>query len=760
MNAFGRSSEDSDKRVLLRVPVSSCRLANRVLWRGLLLATLLCAVPSPTASAADFVFIGRGNGHGIGMSQYGARGMALVGRTYEQIVRHYYGSAGTDPKCVVSVPGSEPYRDINLDPRADYSSSGNAGYTRSRWSIRPGHKGSALAVYAGGTVYLTSAQWSYFSASGDKVVWKTSDGTINRTFSGTIAVWGASGSPRLTQVLEGTGVYSEGYIRYRGELRLSARNGLLKLVNRVSMRDYLYGVVPREMPSSWPMEALKSQAVAARSYAWTSTRSELYTDVRDQAYAGHSSGYDRDRPDMHEAESTNRAVDETAGRCVTYDGKIVRTYYMSTSGGHTENVENVWFAASPAPTLRGVPDEFEHLAGSPWHGWTRVTLSGDELRSRLIAAGEPASLVPTAVASVRVAGRGVSGRVTSVTIKCQDGTTVVLDTVTELGRFQRALGYRDKLIFINPRTTRIAGSDRFATSVAASQRVFGQVVSPTHVVLVNGRSLVDALPAAALAGATGGCPILLCEQDSVPDVVMSEIQRLKVRHVYVVGGTGVVSPNVEQSLKDAGFSVSRLGGVDRYATARLVAAEVKRLDPAADGVVVINGAAFADGVIAGPVSYVKRWPVIFVGRDVVPTETAEALRAVAPSRALIVGGSSVVGTAVAEALPSPQRVGGATRYETADAMRVYAVKELGFNVGSLYLASGESAADALALAPVAGYNKNPVLLSRLYDLTAPTAAALDSLVITLNRVHIAGGDGAISGWLEGQVLRKFESVGR
>ncbi|MCX8007499.1 MAG: SpoIID/LytB domain-containing protein [Coriobacteriia bacterium] len=758
---------ESSHRVWRGRVVARARWALHVLracgWQALAAAVILGTIVvaahcSPAFAAEQFVFIGRGNGHGLGMSQYGAKGFAERGYRYQSILRHYYGSGGTDERCTVGTSGPEPKRDINLDPSADYGS--NGGFTRTQWSIRPGHTGSSLAVYSQNVVYVTDAAWSYFTADGDRVVWATSDGKTRMSFPGTVAVWETTGTPKLTQVLEGTGIYGEGYIRYRGELRITARSGRLKLVNRVPMRDYLYGVVPREMPSTWHAEALRAQAIAARGYAWTSTRTELYTDTRDQAYAGHSSGFDRDNPDLHEAASTNDAVDSTTGLCVLYDGTRVRTYFMSTSGGHTENNENVWFPASGLPYLRGVPDPYEAGSGSPWHSWSRVTLDATTLRQRLVAQGIPEASVPATITQVRAQTRGVSGRLTALKLLGADGPSLLLDSTGEIAAFRRAVGFRDTLIFVNPRTSRIAGPDRYATSVSASQRVFGKFVTPAHVVLVNGDAPVDAMSASALAGACGGAPILFCTARSVPESVMQEIARLGVRNAYIVGGSGIVQDSVQEQLANAGVAVTRLWGPDRYATASAVAREVKRLAPATRAAVIVNGSAYADGLVASAVAYSQKWPVILVSPSAVPTVSADALRALGATSTLVVGGDKVIYDVVLKSLPAPRRVGGDDRYATADAIRQFAVDNLGFNLGSIYIASGEACIDALSLGPVAGYNRNPILLCRSYSLTSPTEATLSSLASTLNMVHIAGGDGSVSGWLEGCILRMFELAGR
>ncbi len=136
---------------------------------------------------------------------------------------------------------------------------------------------------------------------------------------------------------------------YRGslEIRVASASGL-NAINTLGIESYLAGVVPSESPPIWPPEALKAQAVAARTYASATGVGgkgfDQYPDTRSQMYRGFNA----------ETAATNNAVDSTAGEVVTYNGEPVVTYFFSTSGGHTENVENVFTNSDPKPWLKGV----------------------------------------------------------------------------------------------------------------------------------------------------------------------------------------------------------------------------------------------------------------------------------------------------------------------------------------------------------------------------------------------------------------------
>ena len=160
---------------------------------------------------------------------------------------------------------------------------------------------------------------------------------------------------------------------YRGNTQVVPTSKGLTAVNHVDLEQYLYSVLGSEMSASWPLEALKAQAVAARSYALykRQTSGNSVYDVGDtqtwQVYKGVET----------EAKSTQIAVSSTDGQVMTYKGKIILAVFHSSSGGHTENVEDVW--SEPLPYLRGVKDYDE---GTPEYRWQK-TFSPSELSQRL-----------------------------------------------------------------------------------------------------------------------------------------------------------------------------------------------------------------------------------------------------------------------------------------------------------------------------------------------------------------------------------------
>jgi stage II sporulation protein D len=326
---------------------------------------LLACLAMPVGASASTIFVvkGHGFGHGIGMSQYGAQGFAQHGWDYRRILAHYY--RGT-------TIGSAPTKTIRVLLR-----SGAGSLTVSHVS-RAGTRKLNPAV-----AYTVRARGSGVTISG---------GGKTRRFSGPVRLRG----PRGYTVLGGA---------YRGamEVRPSISSRGVTAIDVLSLDNYVRGVVPGEMPPIWLAEALKVQAVAARSYALATDAGgplfDQYADTRSQAYHGMSA----------EQPSTNAAVRGTAGQVVLSGGTIATTYYFSTSGGRTENVENVFYGAAPTPYLKSVKDPYD--GASPRHAW-QLRFTRSQIQARL------GSLCTGSFKGIKVVKRGVSPRVVSADVVC------------------------------------------------------------------------------------------------------------------------------------------------------------------------------------------------------------------------------------------------------------------------------------------------------------------------------------------------------
>jgi SpoIID/LytB domain protein len=346
--------------------------------RALLAALLLLAGSTAAAQAASTFYIrGGGDGHGIGMSQYGAYGYALHGADYKAILAHYYQGtalATTNPGQTVRV----------------LLGTGRASF-------------SGASSVSGSATRLTPDATYTVKAAGAKLTITTSAGKPVGTFAAPLTV--AAPGP-LT--VPGLG-------SYRGSLQFSPAAGGVQTVDAVGLDDYVRGVVAAEMPSSWATAALEAQAVAARTYAITTTVGgsgyDLYSDTRSQMYGGVKA----------ETPSTNAAVAATGGQIVTYGGKPAVTYFFASSGGYTESIQNVWTGATPEPWLRGVPDPYDNAGQNPYHSW------GSQM-SLAAAARKLGRLVKGSLVGIAVTRHGVSPRIVQAQVVGTRGTTTVSGT--------------------------------------------------------------------------------------------------------------------------------------------------------------------------------------------------------------------------------------------------------------------------------------------------------------------------------------------
>jgi stage II sporulation protein D len=337
---------------------------------------------APAGSGPLLVFSGHGWGHGVGMSQYGAFGYAQHGWTAQQILAHYY--PGT-------TPGKAPVSQVRVllaDKKKTLKISSTVPFT-----VRDG-LGKTHSLAAGDIV---------LGASLDLPV----DGQVTpQPLAAPLTFRAGPGGPLSMK------------LAYRGTITVDVVDGKLRAVNVVGLEQYLYGVVPSEMPSDWSSEALKAQAVAARSYAMATRQIgapyDVFDDTRSQMYLGL----------VHEDPATNAAVDATKGQVLYYAGKVATTFFSSTSGGQTESAAN--WTGTAVPYLVSVPDPYDSL--SPYHDWGPVPVTGKTVVKAL--------KLPGPLTDVRTT-RNASGRVATVDLFAQ-----TVDLTVAGAKLRGALGLR------------------------------------------------------------------------------------------------------------------------------------------------------------------------------------------------------------------------------------------------------------------------------------------------------------------------------
>lgn len=305
---------------------------------------------------------------------------------------------------------------------------------------------------------------------------------------------------------------------------------------------------------------------------------------------------------------------------------------------------------------------------------------------------------------------------------------------------------------------RLRGPDRVRTAVALSRNAFPEGADVA--VLAAAGSFPDALAAVPLAGAAAA-PVLLNPGDRLDADVARELARLGVDEVVIAGGVAAQSSAVADALRSRGYTVRRIAGRDRYATASALArAAVQRWRAQGDAgagrdVLVALGTDFADALAAGSLATAAHRPLLLVQPDAVPSATAEALDRLGAERVTIVGGERAIRPAVAAALGRGgrhvTRLAGASRYGTAAAVATAAV-EAGADPGTILVATGEGFADALAAAPAVAARGGVLLLTARTSLPPETAERLRAVRDRLRWLRVAGGPAAVTDTTVARVL--------
>lgn len=231
---------------------------------------------------------------------------------------------------------------------------------------------------------------------------------------------------------------------YRGRLQLiKTKQGLLSVINVLNIEDYIKGVLYHEISHRWPLEAIKAQAIASRTFAiyQAQQRSDkeyyLRADVSSQVYRGV----------FGEKFRTSKAVDETAGQILMYRGKVLPAFFHATCGGRTEKASRLWKISSRLKPLKGVNCPF--CENSPYFIWAK-TISLDEIEDKISRAKEPTGKIK----SIKILSRDRSGRVRSLRIKADKTIKMAAK------EFRNILG------------TRVLNSTNFSISIEDNQAHF------------------------------------------------------------------------------------------------------------------------------------------------------------------------------------------------------------------------------------------------------------------------------------------------
>ncbi|GGK28953.1 hypothetical protein GCM10010965_22240 [Caldalkalibacillus thermarum] len=636
--------------------------------------------------------------------------------------------------------------------------------------------------------------------------------------------------------------------KYAGHILIEESGGKISLTNRVRLDLYLQGVVPREMPASFGVEALKAQAVAARTYAqrldFGSKPDRRLLDT--QAHQVYGGIYD----DPTWSPRVKNAVSSTDGRTLMYAGNLAATLYSSANGGMIEasayafstgqGTQYPYMQARPDRYLYNgnnvIPETYGQRTANGFrppanvYEWTvtlnardieqqwpqigqfqniritqrtpgnganwieisgskgKVNVSGHQFRSAfgtmVIRSTQFDLKVNATKSQVTVNGKGFGHRTgmsqwgaqglsnlganyqqilshyypgTTLSKRYSDTEKTVhvrlfggtarnswLITAPEGAELLDSSGKRvrtlskGQLYELKPANVeRIKGDNRYGTAAAISSNW----KQADTVIIARGDDYADALAGVPLAHKLNA-PILLTGSNNLPPETRQELERLKPAQVILLGKTKAISEDVKSAIEkiNPGSEVTRIGGDNRYDTARLIAAHV-----APEGVsaaVIVNGQDFPDAISVAPFAGRNGYPILLVTRDQIPLETQEALEQLQPGNTYVIGGPAAIDEGL---LPEAKRLYGSNRFET----NLDVLKHFKATGQPLYVATGLDYADALTGAVLAAkQNRGILLVSR----TVPPKTEAYFKQHGLPPFTVFGGQSAVSDQVAYQLL--------
>lgn len=380
---------------------------------------------------STFNFQGTGYGHGVGLSQIGARGKALSGESANSILTYYY--AGTQ---IVSLADNQNLR-VNI------------GHLLSQATLKSGIQGSVLNLYVGDVgedllaipaASLTSKSGISFIQQGSKVSAFMITGK-NSQLIGTSATWSARWSG--TRYLEGVPStvslkINSKSVKYRyGQIQVKSVKApiighRMEITNTIRIHDeYLFGI--SEVPSSWPTQALIAQGIASRSYALSkvgipkrSCDCNVYNNISDQAFVGISKEIEPIYGSMWKAAVQASSTSENTGEVITINNLPITAFFTSSSGGQTETSVNAWGQERSFTTSVTDPYSQDPILNPRFFTWNRAL-------DQVVLAK---AFLLTDVIALTINSRNSTGTVATITATSSDGKTSTLRGETFRSRTQ------------------------------------------------------------------------------------------------------------------------------------------------------------------------------------------------------------------------------------------------------------------------------------------------------------------------------------
>ncbi len=545
-------------------------------------------------------------------------------------------------------------------------------------------------------------------------------------------------------------IYGNETRKYLGDVSYAVEDAkYVRPTNRnIPFEDYLKSVVPHEMPASWDLEALKAQAVTARTYSIHKQGKTVDDTQAFQVYGGY---------DWHP--NSTKALEETKGQILKYNGYSIglNAVYSSSNGGYTEAASNLWGnAVAYLPAKKDTSD--------PVHTWT-VSYNKDQINTRKLDLAKPSSwwattaestpsvtngiknwlykqtgyenteIKITRLADIAFTDKNSSGRSQNATFTVE---FFVKDKATNTFRMENgkiktfsvtgkitANAMRTLLGASNMKSTlvtrneiiehpRLGGIDRFDVAVNVSKTGW---TSAATVVLANWDAYGDALAATPLAY-KHNAPILLTKSETLNTRTKAEIERLKARNVIIVGGPISVSENIVGELENMGISVRRISGKNRVEVANNIARDIG----SSSKVVIADGFNFPDALSIAPYAARNGYPILLTDtKHLLQSSTQSIIDSWNISQTIISGGPLSVSDTVYNNVPNPVRFGGNSRFDVSAKIANTYFK----NGSKAFITKGFVFADALTGSVLAAKENAPILLVQPDRLTTPIANSIE-----------------------------------
>lgn len=278
---------------------------------------------------------------------------------------------------------------------------------------------------------------------------------------------------------------------------------------------------------------------------------------------------------------------------------------------------------------------------------------------------------------------------------------------------------------------RISGNDRYDTAVKVSKSYFNQ---SDNVIIVSGEKEADALVSSSLAGALNA-PILLVSENKVPEEVKSELIRLGVKNIIIVGGNSSISSQVEKEL--AKYNIKRIAGNSRYETSEKVYKKVKSIKNTGK-VILASGLNTSDALTAGTIASMGT-PILLTEKAMVPKNIEKTIESNINDELIIVGGNESISDKIKFNIEKVTRLSGKDRFETSKSVANFAYPKSETVVVSL--GEGNVIADALVSSVVSAKEKAPILLTSKSGLPN----SVKEIVKNAKKVKVVGGENSVPG---------------